>query len=70
MDIFTTEKGHGNTVFVSTTDLYNRLPIEDREFLKAAVAVFPFNMIGNNLEWAKEDLIKNDLLTGPFIREH
>lgn len=70
MEIFTTQPGHGNTVFVNTTDLYNKLPREDRDFLKSTIAVFPSTMIGTNLEWSKEELIKNDLLTGPFIREH
>ena len=70
MEIFQAEKGSGNTVFVNTTELYNRLPVKDQDFLKSAIAVFPFSMIGHNLEWGEEDLVKNDLLTGPFIREH
>jgi hypothetical protein len=50
MEIFTTERGHGNTVFVNTTELYNALPQEDKDFLCSCMAVFPSGMIGNNLE--------------------
>lgn len=70
MEIFQAEQGHGNTVFVNATDIYNRLPKEDQDFLADCLAIFPSGMIGNNLEWAKEDFIKNDLLIGPFIRKH
>lgn len=50
MEIFTAEPGHGNTVFVNTTDLYNKLPAEDREFLKSSIAVFPAGMVSSDLQ--------------------
>lgn len=70
MEIFTAEPGHGNTVFVNTTDLYNKLPAEDREFLKSSIAVFPAGMVSSDLQWGQDELIQSNSLTGPFIREH
>jgi alpha-ketoglutarate-dependent taurine dioxygenase len=70
MEVFKTDKKNGNTVFVDVTKLYQNLPQEDRDFLKNSTAEFPLDMFSITTPIEDDPFIQNNILSGPFIREH
>lgn len=70
MTIFKTDKENGNTVFVDTSKIFNKLKLEDQNFLKKVLIERTKDTFSPEAEIYNNDFFQNNILSSDFIREH